>query len=574
MGDRRTPISCSEAKETVPMGYFMRELNRLQPDPRGRSWLYVPYDQITDGIGPLSRENPRTLGIILVENPWKASRRPYHKQKLALILANLRHFALEQARRGIAVRHAVTHGPYRTALEPLVKELGAIQVMEPAERELRVDLEPLVKAKAVEFIPHEGWLTTGEQFFHGAAKSPPWRMDSFYRTMRRETGILMKSGKPEGGKVSFDRENRLPWKGDPPAPAPPNFPGDPIKEEIGRLIGQIFSHHPGKLDLDHLPGTASDAQTLWEWAKENCLPLFGPYEDAMSIRSRGLFHTRLSALLNIHRLVPGNVLTEVEAMEIPLASKEGFIRQVLGWREFVRHAHLATDGFRALPGVNPPVSEVPGDGGYRHWAGKPWPFLRGGQDLDPDGGAEPNFLDCKSHLPPAYWGEKSGLACLDRVVESVWAEGYSHHITRLMILSNLATLLDVKPREMADWFWAAYTDAYDWVVEPNVLAMGAYAVGALMTTKPYLSGAAYINRMSDFCAECRFDPRKNCPITHLYWAFLSRHERLLNKNPRLFASMRSLAKREAGLRSRDRAVFKILQELLSKGKEMGPEDLL
>ena len=236
--------------------YFGKELKRLQRGLKtaGRRWIYVPYDQMTDAVGPLSRENPEHLGIVLVENPWKASRRPYHKQKLALILANLRHFALEQARRGVAVRHAVTRGPYRTALEPLVKELGPLRVMEPAERELRADLEPLVKAKAIEFIPHEGWLTTRDQFFSGAGESPPWRMDSFYRHMRRETGILMKGGKPEGGKVSFDQENRLAWKGDPPAPSPPAFPRDPIKEEVGRLIEQFFPHHPGRLDLDHLPG--------------------------------------------------------------------------------------------------------------------------------------------------------------------------------------------------------------------------------------------------------------------------------------------------------------------------------
>ena len=553
--------------------YFGKELRRLQRGlkPGGRRWVYVPYDQVTDSLGPLSRENPKNLGIVMVENPWKASRRPYHKQKLALILANLRHFALDQARRGVAIRHLVTRGPYRTALEPLSKELGSLQVMEPAERELRADLEPLVKAKRLEFLPHEGWLTTRDQFHSGAGESPPWRMDSFYRHMRRETGLLMKSGKPEGGKISFDPENRLAWKGDPPAPSPPAFPRDPIKEEVGRLIARVFSHHPGRLDLDHLPATASDAQKLWDWAKKNCLPLFGPYEDAMSTRSRGLFHTRLSSLINIHRLIPGNILKEVEKMKNPLASKEGFIRQVLGWREFVRHAHSATDGFRELPGEKPPVARVPGDGGYRIWAGKPWPSLH--EPQDPDGGAEPNFLDCKMPLPPAYWGEKSGLACLDRVVEDVWAEGYSHHITRLMILSNLAALLDVRPREITDWFWVAYADAYDWVVEPNVLAMGTFAVGELMTTKPYISGAAYIDRMSDFCAECRFDPRKNCPVTHLYWAFLSRHERLLNKNPRLAMPFRSLTKRGVGLQKKDRAVFKMIQKLLPEGTAVRPEDL-
>jgi len=396
-------------------------------------------------------------------------------------------------------------------------------------------------------------------------------MDSFYRHIRRETGILMKGEKPEGGKISFDQENRLSWKGDPPAPPPPYFPRDPIKEEVGRLIQRFFPHHPGRLDIDHLPATASDAQRLWDWAKLHCLPFFGPYEDAMSTRSRGLFHTRLSALLNIHRLIPRDILFEVERMKIPLPSREGFIRQVLGWREFVRHTHLATDGFRKLPPGNPSVAEVPGDGGYRRWSGKPWPSSN--NPKDPDGGAELNALNCRMNLPPAYWGRKSGLACLDHVVEDVWAEGYSHHITRLMVLSNLAALLDVRPREIADWFWVAYTDAYDWVVEPNVLAMGTFAVGELMTTKPYVSGAAYIDRMSDFCSHCRFDPRKNCPIANLYWAFLSRHEKLLNKNPRLAMPRRSLARRGAELHKRDRAVFKILQEVLSTGNEIVPEDL-
>ena len=361
--------------------YFGKELKRLQRGlpTRGRRWIYVPYDQMTDSVGPLSRENPNHLGIVLVENPWKASRRPYHKQKLALILANLRHFALEQAGRGVAVRHIVTRGPYRTALESLVKELGPFQAMEPAERELRADLEPLVKAEAVQFIPHEGWLTTRDQFFTSAGKTSPWRMDSFYRAMRRESGILMKGGKPEGGKISFDRENRLPWKGAPPSPKPPAFPRDPIKEEVGRLIEQTFSHHPGALDLAHLPATAADARNLWEWARKNCLPFFGPYEDAMSTLSTGLFHTRLSALLNIHRLTPRSILRDTERMEIPLASKEGFIRQILGWREFVRHIHMATDGFRRLPGGSRRLRQCPETAGIGNGAenpGLPPPILR------------------------------------------------------------------------------------------------------------------------------------------------------------------------------------------------------
>ncbi len=544
---------------------------KRQTDLVGRRWLFIPYDQLSGSIGPLARGDPKTLGIVLVENPWKAARRPYHKQKLALILANLRHFALEQAARGVAVRHLVARGPYRKALEPLVSELGTMRMMEPAERELRADLRPLVDAGGLELIPHEGWLVTHDEFRAGAGEGPPWRMDAFYRYVRRKTGILMEDAKPAGGKYSFDRENRLPWRGNPRTPAPPTFPLDPIKAEVGRLIESKFGSHPGRLDLSTLPATATDADALWSWAKRECLPTFGPYEDAMSIQSTGLFHTRISSLVNIHRLLPARVVRDVISMDLPFSSKEGFIRQVLGWREFVHHVHVATDGFREIPAGNPPVATEPEDGGYSLWAGKHWTSRK--LSGDPDGGAGPSFLGSDRPLPPAYWGERSGFACLDRIISDVWTEGYSHHITRLMVLSNLATLLDVSPRQLTDWFWAAYTDAYDWVVEPNVLGMGTFAVGELMTTKPYVSGAAYILRMSDYCDGCSFDPRANCPFTSLYWAFLARHAAMLENNPRLRMPMASLGKRPVGQRHYDQSVFQAVGETLLRRDVMRPEKL-
>jgi len=554
------------------MSYFRKELARRQESVHGqRRWLFVPYDQLTDEIGPLSREDPKTLGIVLVENPWKAATRPYHKQKLALVISNLRHFALEQADRGAAVRHVVSAGPYASALAPLIPELGPLRVMVPAERELRADLENLSKKGSLQFIPHEGWLSTTEHFRESDVKAPPWRMDTFYRFIRRTTGILMEGQKPVGGRYSFDVENRLPWHGKPSAPEPPSFPRDPIKEEVGELIRKVFARHPGRLDLDALPATRKDAEKLWSWAKAECLPLFGPYEDAMSHRCRSLFHTRISSLVNIHRLLPSRVISDVAGMKLPLESKEGFIRQVLGWREFVRHVHAATDGFRNLPDGRMPVEKAAGDGGYQGWAGKPWGSSKKVRGLD--GGAVPCALGCETPVPPAYWGEPSGLACLDTVVSDVWAEGYSHHITRLMILSNLATLLDVRPRELTDWFWVAYTDAYDWVVEPNVLGMGTYALGGLMTTKPYVSGAAYINRMSDYCGLCAFDPKTDCPFASLYWAFLARHEAVLKTNPRLTMPMASLRKRAASRKKKDQEVYRILREILEKGDKVTPQKL-
>ena len=553
------------------MGLFTKELEKRQPPKEGRRWLFVPYDQLSSGIGPLSREDPRRLGIVLVENSWKASCRPYHKQKLALILANLRHFALEQARRGVAVRHVVAGGPYHEALEPLIQELGPMRAMVPAERELRMDLQRLVDREVLKLIPHEGWLTSPEQFKASAKQGPPWRMETFYRYVRRDTGILIRDKKPEGGKFSFDAENRRPWKGKPAPPDPPAFPRDSIKEEVGVLIHKKFAHHPGRLDLDALPGTREDAETLWSWAKRHCLPGFGPYEDAMSLRSKGLFHTRISSLMNIHRVLPSRVVSDVIRLDLPLASKEGFIRQVLGWREFVNHVHLATDGFRNLPTGPPPVSESPGDGGYGRWAGKTW---KSGPAIKMiDGGASPSALGLDTPLPPAFWGEKSGLACLDHVVSTVWEDGYSHHITRLMILSNLATLVDVRPRELTDWFWIAYTDAYDWVVEPNVLGMGTFGLGELMITKPYISGAAYINRMSDYCTVCAFNPKSDCPITSLYWAFLARHEQKLRHNPRLRMPYVSLKKRSKGRRGKDHATFRILQDALMAAEPVTPKDM-
>jgi deoxyribodipyrimidine photolyase-related protein len=546
------------------MSAFKEELARFNPEPFGRRWLFIPYDQLSNRMGPLSCEDPQDLGIVLVENPWKAARRPYHRQKLALILANMRCFALEQAQRGIAVRHVVSSGSYGAALEPLAKELGPMRVTEPAERELRKDLEPLFDSGLLELIPHQGWLTKRAQFDAVKKEGPRWRMDAFYRRVRRDNGILMEKNKPLGGKFSFDVSNRKPWRGKPPAPIPPTFPSNPIKEEVGQLVQDVFSQHPGRLDLNALPSTKEDASKAWSWAKDNCLASFGPYEDAMSVLSAGIFHTRISSLMNIHRLLPIEVISDVVDIDLPLSSKEGFVRQVLGWREFVHHVHLATDGFRL--GTEPPhhVQKRPGDGGYGRWAGDPWQLVANGEHHY--GGAAPCFLGGETPLPPAYWGSRSGFNCLDHVVTSVWDEGYSHHITRLMILCNLATLLDVSPRELTDWFWVAYTDAYDWVVEPNVLGMGTFALGDLMTTKPYVSGAAYINRMSDFCADCQFDPKKTCPITNLYWAFLARHQDKLTEIPRIAMPIKSLAKRGADLRNEDRAIFRFVLERLVEGE--------
>ncbi len=544
---------------------FGRALRRFQPRrPRDRAWIYVPYDQLSDRIGPLARTAADRVGIVIVENPWKASRRPYHQQKLALVLANGRQFALEQAARGVAVHHVIAEGPYRQALAAVAAELGPLTMMEAAERELRVDVQPLVDGGQLIVVPHEGWLTSHAEFTASQGAASTYRMDRFYAHVRKTHDILMDRGKPVGGRFSFDADNRQRWRGVPSAPRPPHFAPDAVTAEVANLIRQHFGRHPGQVDLTSLPTTADDALALWAWARHACLPSFGPFEDAMAAAEPGLFHTRIAPLVNLHRLLPRELVDDVLALELPLPSQEGFVRQVLGWREFVRHVHVATDGFRTLA----PVAPRAGDGGWATWRGTAWPTPSPAPPAELDGGAAP-LAETTQPLPPAFWGASSGLACLDQVVADVWRDAWSHHITRLMVLGNLATLLEVSPRQLTDWFWVAYQDAYDWVVEPNVLAMGRFGVD-VMTTKPYIAGAAYLHRMGDYCSGCAFDPKTTCPITPLYWAYLDRHADALATNPRMIVPVAAVRKRTATQRQTAAATFTEVTATLGRGERLAP----
>jgi deoxyribodipyrimidine photolyase-related protein len=538
------------------MKQFRQALAALQPKVGERRWVYVPYDQLTDRIGPLADAEPADVGIVLVESLAKPRRRPYHKQKLALLLTNMRHFALEQAERGVAVDYRAGEDDYATQLTAAATEHGTLVCMRPAERELRAELAPLVTDGLLSWVDHEGWLTSSEDFRASAGKTQ-FRMDAFYRFVRRKTGVLMDDGSPAGGQFSFDGDNRERWDGTPEAPELPRFDPNAITLEVGEmLISGVLKHHPGTLDLAAIAATRVDAERWWQWAKDCCMTDFGPYEDAMSTKSATLFHTRISPLLNLHRVLPQQVVEDVEALDIPLNSKEGFIRQVLGWREFVHHVHEVTDGFRVLP-KDPAFTGLP----FEH------------PTSGVDDGAQPTVLDGDMDLPPTYWeGAPSGLACLDTSTETVWATGHSHHITRLMVLSNIARLLDVSPRQLTDWFWVAYDDAFDWVVEPNVLAMGTFAVGGVMTTKPYVSGSNYIHKMSDYCKGCAFHPKKTCPITPLYWSFLGRNAEAMGKNHRMGLIMGSFRRRSDAKKDLDQRTYQWVRKTLVAGKVLRPAD--
>jgi deoxyribodipyrimidine photolyase-related protein len=542
-------------------------------DPHGsasRRWLILPDQLDRDGWRDrLAARTAACAGAVLVESREWLSRRPYHRQRVALILLNLRAFAEELRAEGVDVRVLRTDGSMVGAVRQEVSAHGPLDMLEPAEREVRAELSPMVVSGDLRVHPNPHWLTRDSDF--AAAKGREgWRMDAFYRAVRRRTGLLMEDGEPVGGKLSFDVDNRARWDGIPAAPEPPRFARTPLREAVEREVNSTYAAHPGRLDVDALPATHEDVHALWQWGVRTCLPHFGPFEDAMSERSRGLFHTRISPALNLGRISPATLVADACASGAPIQSVEGFVRQVIGWREFVRHVHRATDGFRALPSGAGPVRPGPGDAGYARWAGRSWEPA-GEAPAGVDGGAAPaHFGTERTPLPPAFWGAPSGLRCLDHAVESVWDEGWSHHITRLMVLGNLATLLDVDARELADWFWVAYMDAWDWVVEPNVLGMATYAAGGVMTTKPYVAGSAYIERMSDHCDACAFTPGGTCPITRLYWAFLARHEPTLRANPRLKLVMGSLRRRSAEDRERDREAFVHVRDVLVRGERLQP----
>ena len=512
-------------------------------------WHFVVYDQLNKELLP-KVNNPSELGLIFIETTWKTKQIPYHKQKLALLLSNQRHFALEMQDVGYPIKYIFSDKEYSQIISDLNETLGPISVVKPAELTMRKSLE---KVDQIEIIEHKGWLTSSEDFITSSGENPPWRMDKFYRYIRKKYDILLdEDKKPLGGSWSLDDQNRLPWDGAVELFEKPDFKEDAITREVIEMIEDKFSHHPGKIIRQNIPSSSQDANLLWDWAKSSVMYWFGPYEDAMTKEHKTLFHTTISSLLNLNRILPKKLLEESLDLDIPLNSKEGFVRQIIGWREFVRHIHEQTNGFETSEDV---ISSRNGAGWHGEWG---------------EARNTPNLLGNSIELPPTFWGEKSGMLCLDSAVADVVNTGYTHHIPRLMVLANIGNMLGVNPRELTDWFWAMFTDAYDWVVEPNVLAMGTYAVGDIMTTKPYVSGTPYIKKMGDFCGDCILHFKKSCPVSDMYWNFLEENKTHFSNNHRMAMPMRALAKRPQLAKDRAKEVTEYVRKRMAKGLILEP----
>jgi deoxyribodipyrimidine photolyase-related protein len=459
--------------------------------------------------------------------------------RIALFLAAMRHFAqaLRQAGRPLDYTCLDEAGALTTTLADALgsaierwRPKGLVMTA-PGDWRVWQSLKAVAERHALPLEVREDrhFFATVREFAAHAQGRKQLRMEFFYREMRRKHRVLMDGDAPVGGQWNFDADNREAFgKGGPGlVPAPVRFEPDAITCEVMALVRARFADHPGSLDSFAWPVTREQAlQALRRFIDER-LPEFGRWQDAMWPREPWLWHSLLSAALNLKLLHPREVVAAAEAAQrdgrVPLASAEGFIRQILGWREYVR-------------GI--------------YWTRMP-------------GYLELNALDAHEALPAFYWTGRTDMACLADAIGQTLAQGYAHHIQRLMVTGLYALLLGVEPKQVHAWYLAVYVDAVEWVELPNTLGMSQAADHGLMASKPYIASGKYIERMSGYCAGCAFRPgertgERACPFTTLYWDFLMRHEALLAGNPRTVMQTRNLARvgeaERAAIRERAAAI--------------------
>ncbi|EMA47164.1 cryptochrome/photolyase family protein [Halobiforma nitratireducens] len=459
--------------------------------------------QLTERWGPLARA-PDGSGVLLIEAHDFARRLPYHHHKLTLVFAGMRRFRDRLRESGYEV-HYVKADTFSDGLSAFFDENpGVTLVAMPSPSDGSGErLHELVDAAGgrLKLVENDSFVSTRGAFEEWAGDDERFTHEQFYRWMRRETGILVDGDQPLGGEWNYDEQNREVPPDDWTAPPVPTFEYDDVTERTAQWVAEEFDAW-GRSDGFRWPVTRRQACLALRHFLEHRLPTFGPYQDAMSGDDWAMSHALLSPALNLGLLHPVEVCEAIESAsetraDVDLPSAEGCIRQVLGWREFVRHVYR-----RTMP------------------------------DL-----AAANQLEATRDLPECYWTGETEMACLGETVGDVHARGYAHHIQRLMVLANFATLWGVEPSQLNEWFHATFVDAYHWVTTPNVVEMGQYAHG-VFATKPYVSSANYVDRMSDYCTQCPYDEdattgENACPFNALYWDFLARNEDDLRSNHRM-----------------------------------------
>jgi deoxyribodipyrimidine photolyase-related protein len=475
-------------------------------------------DQLSHTLSALEGLDPARDTVLMAEVRAECTYVPHHQQKIVLVLSGMRHFADALRARGVSVRYVTLDDPANTQslrgeFLRAVAETGAARAVatEPGEWRLIEDMRGWQAAAGIEVEIRDDtrFLARIQEFRKWAEGRRVLRMEFFYRDMRRRYGLLMEEDAPVGGRWNFDAENRkrLPARVSPPPV--PRFPPDATTQAVIALVKAEFSAHFGDADKFAWPVTEAAAAVALEDFVTHRLPAFGDWQDAMKRDAPFLFHGLVSTSINLGLLDPLTVCRAAEAAwragTAPLNAVEGFVRQVLGWREFVR-------------GI--------------YWLHMPEYGQR-------------NALGAARKLPWLYWSAETRMECMRQAVAQTRDHAYAHHIQRLMVTGNFALLAGIDPAEVDQWYMVVYADAYEWVEMPNTRGMSLFADGGVVGSKPYAASGAYINRMSDYCGACAYDVRdaagpRACPFNALYWDFMARHAERFAANQRMSMPLRNM----------------------------------
>jgi deoxyribodipyrimidine photolyase-related protein len=499
---------------------------------KSRSLRLVLGDQLTKQLSSLTDldpENNQEQDIVLIcEVTEEATYVTHHRQKLALLFSAMRHFAAELQDEGINVDYISLNSPGNTGsftgeVKRALKKHGCSKliVTEPGEWRVLQMFESWQDNldATIEIRPDSRFLCSIAEFKQWADTQKQLRMENFYRYMRKQTGWLMQNGKPVGGKWNYDQSNRKPLATSINLPERAIPAIDDVTRDVIKMVTEKFPDNPGELDTFHWAVNREQALTVLGDFIQQQLIHFGPYQDAMKTDEDFLFHAIISPYINIGLLSPREVCEAVlqagENNDLPIETVEGFIRQILGWREYVR-------------GI--------------YWLKMP-------------GYAETNTFAADRSLPEFFWNAETEMFCLKQSIQSTMRNAYAHHIQRLMVIGNFSLLTGLSPKAVEEWYLSVYADAFEWVELPNTHGMVLYADQGLLASKPYAASGAYINRMSDYCKNCHYSVKEKngknaCPFNYLYWYFLDRNRDKLEKNQRLAMPYRTLAKMAEEKRSK------------------------
>ena len=469
-------------------------------------------DQLSHSITSLEGIKPQEDVVMFCELMEEAQYVQHHKKKIAFLFSAMRHFAEELRLKGYTVRYIKLDDPLNTGsfegeIERAIAQLKTTRIIvtEPGEYRILQKMKHWQKAFGipVEILGDARFLATHAEFAAWAKDKTQLRLEFFYREMRKKYKILMESNsKPIGDRWNFDKENRKPPKTGMTIPKRISHIKSPIIKEVLKLVEDKFIDHFGALEPFHYAVTRNQALIELNHFIKELLPDFGNYQDAMVAGEPYLYHSLISSYLNAGLLLPLEICKAAEAAyfagKAPLNSVEGFIRQILGWREYIRGIY--------------------------------WLYM-------PEYG-EKNELAATTPLPNFYWDAKTNMFCVAETVRHTRDHAYSHHIQRLMITGNFALLAGIDVKAVQEWYLAVYSDAYEWVEMPNTLGMSLFGDGGIVASKPYAASGKYIHRMSDYCSHCPYDPDvmigdNACPFNALYWDFIARHEKRFRRNQRM-----------------------------------------